>query len=128
MYGRDHVVKVTVNKTKGQKRTSPVTSHSPGQKAEKKRSTTNANETSRRWGDIFTQQNLLHMTKEEQSSKHGEDRKAEKNINATTKKQNTIKHSVSFIYYIHLIHTHIYIYIHTCIYDYIYIYIYMLLV
>jgi len=99
-YGQNHVVKITVEKTKGQKRTSPVTSYSSGQKAEKKRSTTNANETSRSWGDIFRQQNLLHMIKE-QSSKRSEDRKAEKNINATTKKQNTVKHSVSFIYYIH---------------------------
>jgi len=112
MYGQHHVVKVTVGKTKGQKRTSPVTSYSSGQKAEKKRSTINANETSRSWGDIFRQQNLLHMTKE-QSSKHSEVRKVEKNSNATTKKQSITKHSVSFIYYTFdsLTCTYIYIYI-----------------
>lgn len=98
LLGQDHVIEVTVKKIKGQKRTSPTVSFSPGQKAfspEKKRSTTNDRDPPH-WGNVFRRQNLLLMTKE-QASKRSEDREAKKNINV--KKQQ--KSTVSIINYIH---------------------------
>lgn len=49
------------------------------------------------WGNVFRQQNLVYMTKE-QPSKRSEDREAKKNINAK-RPQSTVKHSVSIVLY-----------------------------
>lgn len=105
LFGKNHVIEVIIKNNKGQKRTSPVASFSPEQKAEKKRSTTNDDKMPQDWGNILRQQNLLYMTKE-QPFKHTEDRKAKKNINAKKQQKSTVKHPVSIIYHIYfkLIH------------------------
>ncbi|XP_071561990.1 uncharacterized protein [Temnothorax nylanderi] len=90
LLGQGDGIEVTVKKTKGQKRTSPVANFNSGQKAEKKRSTINDNKSPQNWGNIFREQNLLHMTKE-QSTKHGKDREAKKNTSAKTQ-QSPVKH------------------------------------
>ncbi|XP_071561991.1 uncharacterized protein [Temnothorax nylanderi] len=92
LLGQGDGIEVTVKKTKGQKRTSPVANFNSGQKAEKKRSTINDNKSPQNWGNIFREQNLLHMTKE-QSTKHGKDREAKKNTSAKTQ-QSPVKHPV----------------------------------
>ncbi|XP_024886397.1 uncharacterized protein LOC112463924 isoform X3 [Temnothorax curvispinosus] len=90
LLGQGDSIEVTVKKTKGQKRTSPVANFNSEQKAEKKRSTINDNKSPQKWGNIFREQNLIHMTKE-QSTKHDENREAKKNTSAKTQ-QSTGKH------------------------------------
>ncbi|XP_077274131.1 uncharacterized protein LOC143903928 isoform X2 [Temnothorax americanus] len=87
--GQGDGIEVTVKKTKGQKRTSPVANFNSGQKAEKERSTINDNKSPQNWGNIFGEQNLVHMTKE-RSTKHDKDREAKKNTSAKTQ-QSTAK-------------------------------------
>lgn len=83
------VVEVTLKrqeKLKDQKHTSPIIS-SPGQKAERKRSTTNSNsEVPQSWSSILGEQNLLYM--EAQSRKHSENKETNKNSNAKKVQQN----------------------------------------
>lgn len=88
-------LELTVKETKEQERTSPAVNFSPGQKAEKKRSTTNDSKPPQ-WSNVFTQ-NLLRVTKE-QSSKHNEDRKAKKNMNVK-KQQKSMVSVISYIYF-----------------------------
>ncbi|XP_011632943.1 putative leucine-rich repeat-containing protein DDB_G0290503 isoform X2 [Pogonomyrmex barbatus] len=91
LLGQDHIVEITVSskKVKDQKHISPTVSFSPGQKIEKKKSTTVEN---KNWGDTFRQQNLLYMAK--QSSKRTEDREIKRNVNIKKPQRNIVKHPV----------------------------------
>ncbi|XP_011687346.1 PREDICTED: uncharacterized protein LOC105449690 isoform X1 [Wasmannia auropunctata] len=91
----DQMIEITLIRNKGQKRTSPAASLSPKQKTEKKRSTTNNSETPQNWGNVFRQQNLLCMTKD-QSPKRNEHREAKKDTNAKRQQKSIpIKHRKS---------------------------------
>jgi len=95
------IVEVTVkreDKTKGQKRASPMVNSGYGQKTEKKRSMTNDNETLQNWGRIFAEQNLSYMkrTQSSMSAKHSEGKEMRKH--AGTKRQQTNVRSISVIF------------------------------
>lgn len=108
-FRKDDLFKITIEKTKGQKRTSPVANFSPGQKVEKKRSTTDNSELGQNWGNFFRQQTLLYMTKKPCTCQNDE-RETKKNINAKNQQKSTVKHPVSIINCVHL-NSHLYEYI-----------------
>lgn len=95
-FNKDDLFKITIEKTKGQKRTSPAASLSSGQKVEKKRSTTNNNEPRQNWGNFFRQQTLLYMTKKPCTCQNGE-KETNKNVNTKNQQKSTVKHPVSII-------------------------------
>lgn len=97
LLGSGESIELTLKKTKNQKRTSPVASTNPEQKAEKKRSMATG-ESPQNWGAVF-RQNSMHTAKE-LSSKHSKDGETKKNINAK-KSKTTVKQPVSIVNYIY---------------------------
>lgn len=98
--------KITIEKTKGQKRTSPAANFSLGQKTEKKRSTIDNSEPRQNWGNFFRQQTLLYMTKKPCTCQNGE-KETKKNVNAKVQQKSTVKYPVSITNYIFL-NSHLY--------------------
>ncbi|XP_011875660.1 PREDICTED: uncharacterized protein PFB0145c-like [Vollenhovia emeryi] len=84
-------IALAITRNKGKKRTSPVASFSPGQKAEKKRSTTNESEPPKQnWVNVLTH-NSMPITKDK-PSKRSEDRETIKNTNTKKQQKSTVKH------------------------------------